>query len=210
LGVPETPAHICKAATDALRVLLVDDGAHRVDLIRDELTKQGHLVVGVVDSAVTLHESVLALKPDVVIVDAESPTRDTLEHLATLSSRLPRPVVVFSEDEADDLMRLAMAAGVSAYVVAGLQPRRIAPVLRVAIARFQQDAALRRQLSEAQDALSSRKLVERAKGILQRTRGIGEDDAHRLLRKLAMDRGLKLEQVAQQVLAAADLLAPPG
>jgi response regulator NasT len=103
-----------------------------------------------------------------------------------------------------------MAAGVSAYVVAGLQPRRIAPVLRVAIARFQQDAALRRQLSEAQDALSSRKLVERAKGILQRTRGIGEDDAHRLLRKLAMDRGLKLEQVAQQVLAAADLLAPPG
>ena len=208
--MPETPAHICKAATDALRVLLVDDGAHRVDLIRDELTKQGHLVVGVVDSAVTLHESVLALKPDVVIVDAESPTRDTLEHLATLSSRLPRPVVVFAEDEADDLMRLAMAAGVSAYVVAGLQPRRIAPVLRVAIARFQQDAALRRQLSEAQDALSSRKLVERAKGILQRTRGIGEDDAHRLLRKLAMDRGLKLEQVAQQVLAAADLLAPPG
>jgi response regulator NasT len=191
-------------------VLLVDDGAHRVDLIRDELTKQGHSVVGVVDSAVTLHDSVLALKPDVVIVDAESPTRDTLEHLATLSSRLPRPVVVFAEDEADDLMRLAMAAGVSAYVVAGLQPRRIAPVLRVAIARFQQDAALRRQLSEAQDALSSRKLVERAKGILQRTRGIGEDDAHRLLRKLAMDRGLKLEQVAQQVLAAADLLAPPG
>jgi len=210
LGVPDTPAPICKAATDALRVLLVDDGAHRVDLIRDELTKQGHLVVGVVDSAVTLHESVLALKPDVVIVDAESPTRDTLEHLATLSSRLPRPVVVFAEDEADDLIRLAMAAGVSAYVVAGLQPRRIAPVLRVAIARFQQDAALRRQLSEAQDALSSRKLVERAKGILQRTRGIGEDDAHRLLRKLAMDRGLKLEQVAQQVLAAADLLAPPG
>lgn len=191
-------------------MLLVDDGAHRVDLIRDELTQQGHLVVGVVNSAVTLHDSVLALKPDVVIVDAESPTRDTLEHLATLSSRLPRPVVVFSEDEADDLMRLAMAAGVSAYVVAGLQPRRIAPVLRVAIARFQQDAALRRQLSEAQDALSSRKLVERAKGILQRTRGIGEDDAHRLLRKLAMDRGLKLEQVAQQVLAAADLLAPPG
>lgn len=208
--MPDTPAPIDKAATDALRVLLVDDGAHRVDLIRDELTQQGHLVVGVVNSAVTLHDSVLALKPDVVIVDAESPTRDTLEHLATLSSRLPRPVVVFSEDEADDLMRLAMAAGVSAYVVAGLQPRRIAPVLRVAIARFQQDAALRRQLSEAQDALSSRKLVERAKGILQRTRGIGEDDAHRLLRKLAMDRGLKLEQVAQQVLAAADLLAPPG
>ena len=114
-----------------------------------------------------------------------------------------------AEDAADDPMRRAMAAGVSAYVVAGLQSRRIAPVLRVAIARFEQEAALRQQLSDAQAALSSRKLVERAKGILQRTRGITEDEAHRLLRKLAMDRGLKLEQVAQQVLAAADLLAPP-
>ena len=195
--------------SDPLRVLLVDDGAHRVDLIRDELVLLGHAVVGVVDSAVALHDCVLALQPDVVIVDAESPTRDTLEHLATLSSRLPRPVVVFAEDAADDPMRRAMAAGVSAYVVAGLQSRRIAPVLRVAIARFEQEAALRQQLSDAQAALSSRKRVERAKGILQRTRGITEDEAHRLLRKLAMDRGLKLEQVAQQVLAAADLLAPP-
>ena len=195
--------------SDPLRVLLVDDGAHRVDLIRDELLQLGHAVVGVVDSAVALHDCVLALQPDVVIVDAESPTRDTLEHLATLSSRLPRPVVVFAEDAADDPMRRAMAAGVSAYVVAGLQSRRIAPVLRVAIARFEQEAALRQQLSDAQAALSSRKRVERAKGILQRTRGITEDEAHRLLRKLAMDRGLKLEQVAQQVLAAADLLAPP-
>ena len=195
--------------SDSLRVLLVDHGGHRVDLIRDELVLLGHAVVGVVDSAVALHDCVLALQPDVVIVDAESPTRDTLEHLATLSSRLPRPVVVFAEDAADDPMRRAMAAGVSAYVVAGLQSRRIAPVLRVAIARFEQEAALRQQLSDAQAALSSRKLVERAKGILQRTRGITEDEAHRLLRKLAMDRGLKLEQVAQQVLAAADLLAPP-
>lgn len=190
-------------------MLLVDDGAHRVGLIADELTQLGHLIVGVVDSAVALHDCVLQLRPDVVIVDAESPSRDTLEHLATLSSTLPRPVVVFAEDDADDPMRRAMAAGVSAYVVAGLQTRRIAPVLRVAMARFEQEAALRHQLSEAREALSSRKLVERAKGILMRTRGIGEDEAHRLLRKLAMDRGLKLEQVAQQVIAAADLLTPP-
>ena len=107
-------------------------------------------------------------------------------------------------------MRRAMAAGVSAYVVAGLHARRIAPVLRVAIARFEQEALLRRQLVEAQAALGARKQVERAKGILMRTRGIGEDEAYKLLRKLAMDRGSKLEQVAEQVIAAADLLAPPG
>lgn len=194
----------------SLRVLLVDDGAHRVAQIRDELVQTGHEVVGVVDSAVALHDCVLQLRPDVVIVDAESPSRDTLEHLATLSAHLPRPVVVFAEDDADDPMRRAMAAGVSAYVVAGLQTRRLAPVLRVAIARFEQDEALRRQLSEAQAALGARKQVERAKGILMRTRGIGEDEAYRLLRKLAMDRGSKLEQVAEQVIAAADLLAPPG
>lgn len=194
----------------ALRVLLVDDGAHRVGQIQDELAQQGHVVVGVVDSAVALHDAVLQLRPDVVIVDADSPSRDTLEHLATLSAQLPRPVVVFAEDEADDPMRRAMAAGVSAYVVAGLQARRIAPVLRVAIARFEQEALLRRQLVEAQAALGARKQVERAKGILMRTRGIGEDEAYKLLRKLAMDRGSKLEQVAEQVIAAADLLAPPG
>lgn len=194
----------------ALRVLLVDDGAHRVAQIQEELQQQGHEVVGVVDSAVALHDRVLQLRPDVVIVDAESPSRDTLEHLATLSAQLPRPVVVFAEDEADDPMRRAMAAGVSAYVVAGLQARRIAPVLRVAIARFEQEALLRRQLVEAQAALGARKQVERAKGILMRTRGIGEDEAYKLLRKLAMDRGSKLEQVAEQVIAAADLLAPPG
>ena len=194
----------------ALRVLLVDDGAHRVGQIQDELAQQGHVVVGVVDSAVALHDAVLQLRPDVVIVDADSPSRDTLEHLGTLSAQLPRPVVVFAEDEADDPMRRAMAAGVSAYVVAGLQARRIAPVLRVAIARFEQEALLRRQLVEAQAALGARKQVERAKGILMRTRGIGEDEAYKLLRKLAMDRGSKLEQVADQVIAAADLLAPPG
>ena len=194
----------------ALRVLLVDDGAHRVGQIQDELAQQGHVVVGVVDSAVALHDAVLQLRPDVVIVDADSPSRDTLEHLATLSAQLPRPVVVFAEDEADDPMRRAMAAGVSAYVVAGLQARRIAPVLRVAIARFEQEALLRRQLLEAQAALGARKQVERAKGILMRTRGIGEDEAYKLLRKLAMDRGSRLEQVAEQVIAAADLLAPPG
>jgi response regulator NasT len=191
-------------------VLLVDDGAQRLGLIRDELAQLGHQVVGVVDSAVALHDSVLQLRPDAVIVDADSPSRDTLEHLATLSATMPRPVVVFAEDDADDPMRRAMAAGVSAYVVAGLQPHRIAPVLRVAMARFEQDESLRRQLSQAQAALGARKQVERAKGILMRTRRIGEDEAYRLLRKLAMDKGLKLEQVADQVIAAADLLAPPG
>jgi two-component system, response regulator / RNA-binding antiterminator len=189
-----------------LRVLLIDDGAHRVRLIRDELVAQGHEVVGVVDSARVVHDAVERLKPDAVIVDSESPSRDTLEHLALLSTRNPRPVVVFAEDGADDPMRQAMAAGVSAYVVAGLQPQRVAPVLRVAIARFEQDQRLREELASARQQLSQRKVIDRAKGLLMKRQGLGEEEAYALLRKTAMDKGLKMADLAQRLVDAADLL----
>lgn len=192
----------------ALRVLLIDDGAHRIDLIRDELTRQGHLVVGVVDSALAIHDCVLRLAPDVVIVDSESPTRDTLEHLAAVSSTSPRPVVVFAEDPAHAPMQQALAAGVSAYVIAGLQPRRLTPVLQVAIARFEQDRALREQLDQAHNQLAQRRQIERAKGILMEEGGITEEQAHAQLRRLAMDRGQRLAEMAERVIQARDLLRP--
>jgi len=197
-------------AVSMLRVLLVDDGADHIALIRDELSSQGHLVVGVVDSALAIHDTVLRLQPDVVIVDSESPSRDTLENLATMSSTSPRPVVVFAEDAATEPMHLALKAGVSAYVIAGLQPQRLTPVLQVAIARFAQDRALRDQLGEAQTQLSERKLIERAKGILMSEVGLSEDQAYRHLRKLAMDRGQRLGQVAERIVEARGLLKPPG
>ncbi|MBL8329400.1 MAG: ANTAR domain-containing protein [Rubrivivax sp.] len=194
----------------ALRVLLVDDGAHRVDLIRDELTAAGHTVVGVVDAAVAIHDCVQRLQPDVVIVDAESPSRDTLENLATVSARNPRPVVVFSEDDSEAPMQQALKAGVSAYVIAGLQPHRLAPVLKVAIARFEQDRALRAQLEDAELKLSERKQIERAKGLLMDEIGLSEEQAYAHLRKLAMDRGQRLAEVAQRVIDAQGLMRPRG
>lgn len=192
----------------ALRVLLIDDGAHRVAVIRDELTRQGHLVVGVVDQSLLIHDCVLRLQPDVVIVDAESPSRDTLENLATMSSTSPRPVVVFAEDPSHEPMQQALKAGVSAYVIAGLDPTRLMPVLQVAIARFEQDRVLRGQLDAAQTQLSERKLIERAKGILMDDVGLSEDQAYKHLRKLAMDRGQRLGQVAERIVEAKDLLNP--
>jgi two-component system, response regulator / RNA-binding antiterminator len=195
-------------AAVALRVLLVDDGARRLGLIRDELTERGHIVVGVVDSALAIHDCVLRLQPDVVIVDAESPSRDTLENLAVVSASLPRPVVVFSEDASDAPMQAALKAGVSAYVIAGLQPQRLAPVLKVAIARFEQERALRTQLEDAQLKLSERKLIERAKGLLMDEIGLSEQQAHAHLRKLAMDRSQRLAQAAERVIAAYGLLRP--
>ena len=197
-------------ALSSLRVLLIDDGAHRVGLIRDELTRQGHLVVGVLDSALLIHDCVIRLQPDVVIVDSESPSRDTLENLATVCATCPRPVVVFSEDDNSALLQQALKAGVSAYVIAGLQPQRLMPVLQVAMARFEQDRALRLQLGDAQLQLSERKWVERAKGILMDDVGLSEDQAWRHLRKMAMDRGERLVQVAERVVAARELLRPPA
>jgi two-component system, response regulator / RNA-binding antiterminator len=198
-----------EAPAAPLRVLLIDDGAHRVSLIRDELTRQGHLVVGVIDSALTIHDCVLRLQPDVVIVDSESPSRDTLEHLAAVSATSPRPVVVFSEDPSQEPMQRALRAGVSAYVIAGLNPQRLLPVLQVAIERFAQDRALRGQLESAQTELSERKLIERAKGILMQAIGLSEEQAYRHLRRMAMDRSQRLAEVAQGVVQARSLLRPP-
>ena len=204
------PAAAEPSGPTALRILLIDDGAHRVSLIRDELSRQGHLVVGVLDSALLIHDCVLRLQPDVVIVDSESPSRDTLEHLGTMSASCPRPVVVFSEDAAAAPMQQALKAGVSAYVIAGLQAHRRLPVLQVAIARFEQDRLLRGQLEVAQGQLSERKLVERAKGMLMDEIGLTEEQAFAHLRKLAMDRGQRLGQVAERIVAARDLLHPPA
>jgi two-component system, response regulator / RNA-binding antiterminator len=200
------PAAAAPAGPSAgLRVLLIDDGAHRVGLIRDELARQGCDVVGVIEQATLIHDCVQRLAPDVVIVDSESPTRDTLEHLSLLSSRNPRPVVVFSETDAEDPMRLALKAGVSAYVVAGLRPDRLAPVLKVAIARYEQEAELRAQLDGMSTRLAQRKTIERAKGLLMKSAGLDEETAFQRLRRQAMDRGLALHDVALKVIEAHEL-----
>ena len=204
------PAGETASSAYRLRVLLIDDGAHRGQLIREELSRQGHEVVGVIDSATLVHDCVQRLAPDVVIVDSESPTRDTLENLATLSAANPRPVVVFSEDASQGPMQRALRAGVSAYVVAGLHAERLLPVLQVAIARFEQDTALRSQLSHAQSQLASRRTIERAKGVLMAEAGLDEDQAYKRLRKLAMDRGKRLVEVAESIIEARELLRPGG
>ena len=194
------------AVTPSLRVLLVDDGAHRVAAMREELVRLGYEVVGVVDSAPLIHDVVAALSPDVVIVDSESPSRDTLEHLAVMSATSPRPVVMFAEDHSQGPMRRALHAGVSAYVVAGMQVERLAPLLTVAIVRFEQESALRAELHETRGKLAERKRIERAKGILIKQRDLSEDEAYAQMRRLAMNRGLKLAEVADMIIDAHDLI----
>ena len=190
-----------------LRVMLVDDSQKDVSLLKEGLQVAGYDVVCVALSAAALLEHVGEVEPDVIIIDAESPTRDTLEQLSIVSARQPRPIVLFTEDRASATIQAAVKAGVSAYIVAGMQPERLQPILEVAVARFEQERALRDELRDAQQRLEDRKIVERAKGILMKQKNLDEEEAYKLLRKLAMDRNRKLLDIARQLIDVTDLLA---
>jgi response regulator NasT len=190
----------------SLSVLLVDDDPERAAIVEPALREAGYEVVTVVDSAAAMLAQVRARRPDVIIIDRDSPDRDTLEHVCMITRDDPRPIVMFTQDRDRTLMRAALEAGVSAYVVDGLSVERVRPVVEVALARFEQWQALRRELDQAQTDLAERKLIERAKGIVMKQRRCSEDEAYAMLRKLAMDRNQRLAQVAESVIAMAELL----
>ncbi len=186
--------------------MLVDDAPKDVSPLKEGLKAAGYDVIEVAMAAAALLDRVAIEQPDVIIIDSDSPTRDTLEQLSFVSARQPRPIVLFTEDRANATIQAALKAGVSAYIVAGMQPDRLQPILDVAVARFEQDRALRDELHSVNERLAERKVVERAKGILMQQKGIAEDDAFRLMRKLAMDRNRKLLDVAQQIIDVTDML----
>jgi response regulator NasT len=189
-----------------LRVLVVDDDTERSDLLRTALQDAGYEVVAEVDSAVDIVAQVRAVKPDVIVIDRDSPDRDTLEHVCMITRDEPRPIVMFTQDHNQALMREALQAGVSAYVVDGLAAERVQGIVNVAVARFEQWQGLREELNQAQASLAERKVIDRAKGILMKQRRCSEDEAYRLLRKTAMDRNERLVQVAHNIIAMASLL----
>lgn len=187
--------------------MLVDDASHEeAGSLTEGLKAAGFDVVLASPDARALIDRVSELTPDVIIIAAESPTRDTLEQLAFVTERRPRPIVLFTEDRAGTTISAALRAGVSAYVVDGVDPDRLKPILDVAVARFEQERALRDELRDARDRLAERKVIERAKGVLMQQKGIGEDAAFTLMRKLAMDRNRRLAEVAQQILDVTGLL----
>jgi response regulator NasT len=189
-----------------MRVLVVDESTERAELLREGLVRAGHEVTATLSSPLALLKTIDSLKPDVIVIDMESPTRDVLEHLVFVSQHTPRPVVMFASDDAPETIRAATRAGVSAYVVDGLDANRIKSIVEAAVARFDEYQLLRAELAEANLKLSERRVVEKAKGLLMKSRGLDEETAHSALRKMAMDRKLKLGEVAQRIIDAADLL----
>ena len=178
----------------------------RSRFLRIGLLESGFNLVATLPADTFLNERLAQLLPDLIIVDAESDARDALEHVVVATRDARRPIVMFTNDSDTTHVRDAVAAGVSAYIVSGLAPERIRPILDVAMARFQHEQALRQELAEARSELSERKIIDRAKGLLMHRQGLTEQAAYTKLRKAAMDKGLKLAEVAQRMLDMADLL----
>lgn len=189
-----------------LSVLVIDESQGRSAEICAGLTAAGYQVAALMPDTLDLSAQVQRLRPDVILIETDSPSRDTLEHLAVVGRDLPRPVLMFAKERDSKVIREAMRAGVSAYVVDGLKADRIQPLVEVAMARFEEYRDLKRERDEATRKLSDRITIDRAKGVLMKARGIDEDAAYNALRKLAMDRGQSLFDVASDVLAMAKIL----
>lgn len=170
------------------------------------LRKHGYDLVTRVPADEDIAAAVERLQPEIIIVDMDAPGRDTLESMQAISRDRPRPIVMFTNDGDSDTIERAVKSGVSAYVVDDLRPERVRPILDVAIHRFREYQQLRDELEQTRLQLNERKLVEKAKGILMKKRKLDEDDAYQMLRKMAMNRNLKLAVLARSIITAADLL----
>jgi response regulator NasT len=178
----------------------------RTRVLRIALLEAGYNVVATLPGDRFLPERINQIQPDMIVVDAESQGRDILEHVVMATRGERRPIVMLSDDEDTSHVRRAIAAGVSAYVAAGTPSEHIKPVIEVAMARFQHEERLRSELADARNQLEERKVIDRAKGLLMSRQGLSEQDAYTRLRKAAMDKGIKVSDVAQRLIDAADLL----
>ncbi len=188
------------------QTLLVSNSPDTGASMERALEGSGHRVVGRLSIESDLVAGIAARQPDVLLIDCTVPADALLARLREVLKSSPLPVVLFTQDDNPELIRQGVQAGVSAYIVKGLEPERLASILHVAVARFQETARLQRELQDTRTSLAERKTIERAKGILMKQRGCDEGKAYNALRKMAMDKNLKMAQAAEQVISVAELL----
>ncbi len=194
----------------ALRILIIDENRIRAAVIEEGLREAGHSAVTIVHDVSGIARKIAEVNPDVIVIDLENPNRDMLENMFQLSRAVKRPIAMFVDRADTASIEAAVDAGVSAYIVDGLRKERVKPILQMAISRFNAFSRMARELEEARGELEGRKQIERAKGILMKSRGMSEEDAYALLRKTAMNQNRKLADVALSLVTAADLLGPGG
>ncbi|MEO1092001.1 MAG: ANTAR domain-containing protein [Pseudomonadota bacterium] len=189
-----------------MRVLLVDDNAERQAMVRAALVEAGHEIVAFAAPRDDLRAVVETSGADVIVASLSTPDRDTIEGFRLEGQAPDRPVVMFVDQAGAPLAADAVRAGVAAYIVDGLQPARVAPILGVAVARFEEFRRLQNELALSRSALEDRKLIDRAKGLLMDGRGLSEKDAYGWLRQTAMAQSQRMVDVARGVIALGDLL----
>jgi response regulator NasT len=189
-----------------MRVLVIDPDKARAALVAEGLADVKPLEVMSAPSFEAIEGELASFAPDVIVIACDSPDRDTLENLRERTQHNPRPVVMFVDRSTPGLANAAIEAGVAAYVVDGLVATRVRSVLEVALTRFRLMQSLRNDLTKAQADLAARKTIDRAKGLLMKERGLDEEAAYQLLRKLAMDTGRPMAAVAADLIAYAQVL----
>jgi two-component system, response regulator / RNA-binding antiterminator len=193
-------------APKPLSILVIDENRIRASIIEDGLRETGYENVTVMTDIQGIARQIELAEPDIIVVDLENPNRDTLEAFFQLSRSVRKPIAMFVDRSDEASIVASVEAGVSAYVVDGLRKERIRPILEMAISRFNAFARLTRELEEAKGELADRKIIERAKGILMKSKGLSEEQAYQLLRKTAMSQNRKVAEIAQSLVTAAGLL----
>jgi len=189
----------------ARKVLVIDE--FDTDLaLEQNLSHHGYEVATLKLQALDLLAVVQNLQPDAVVLNLYSPNDKVLSMILALNQQYAVPIIMFAEDQQTETINKVIKTGVSAYIVDGLEPRRIKAIIEVAIARFHEQQALKNELQKTKTQLEERKLIDRAKGILSKSQGYTEDQAYHALRKLAMDRKVSIGEMAKNVIAMAELL----
>jgi len=189
-----------------LRIVIVDPNPLRTAILRDGLREGGYEQVIVVDSFLDLEGRLQALDADIVLIDLENPNRDVLEQMIRVSGANARPVAMFADSSDAAMINAAIDAGVSAYVVDGLKKERVKNIVDLTVSRFNAFSRLREELAVAQSQLADRKVIDQAKALVMKAKNISEDHAYAMMRKVAMNEGKKIAEIARSILTAAELL----
>ena len=185
-----------------LNILLVNDDAERAELIKLAVQQASYEISSHIKTTDNLLKQVELDDPSVIVIDLKTPDHDFLTQIKTVNQTMPKPIVMFAESSGgSDTIETVVKAGVHAYIVDGLESKRVLPIIETAVIRFKEYQTLRKELIETKATLEERKIIERAKGLLMENHNMKEQDAFQTLRKMAMDQNKKMGDVAENIVA---------
>jgi response regulator NasT len=193
-------------AEQSPKIVIIDESPIRAAILEEGLREAGYTEVVQVNEMQSLLSRIYSLDPDIIVIDLENPSRDSLEQMFQVSRAVRRPIAMFVDQSDTAMIQASVDAGVSAYIVDGLKKERIKPILDLCVSRFNAFSKLQDELDRTKSALEERKVIDRAKGILMKLKGLTEEEAYVLMRSTAMREKKKIGEIAQSILTASELL----